>query len=615
MVFVGIYSTFILISIFQILTALAFNIDNRDNIALYWGQNSQGSQESLATYCNSNDANIFVLSFMDIFPNSMGLNFANACTETFSDNNNNDNLLHCSKLAKDIETCQNNGNIVLLSLGGASGAYGFTNDAEAEDFALTLWNTFGEGPDRNTVNCPFDNVLIDGFDFDIENNNGVGYAALVNKLREYFDNQGSKQYYISAAPQCPYPDASVGDLLSNAKVDFAFIQFYNNYCNVDKQFNWDTWNLFAQESDINRDIKLYLGLPGSATAASSGYISDLAVLQNTVDTIESNENFGGIALWDASQAYNNKIKDKSYITIIRSLLETDSVDITAPTSTISDLSATASVASSSYTNLEILTTSTIREPLSTLSTINIESSTTPNHSTKVSSTLQPVLITSTSSILTSSPTTRITTTLEPDVKNKEIDAVSEVETTMTTAQIHSTTHFMTTSLIPESVSSPSTLSITTSIVASPSVSNIIETSATSSNNVAVTTTLAPVHKLISITTLSPITSLVSTTTLAPQSATTPTFDVMTTLPATNSNDVHAKAQELNSLYSQGLFNGVVSGCNDGDYACDSNGSIAVCNLGEWIVTPCASGTTCYAFDQDDEVYTQCNYIHLKNNFL
>lgn len=88
------------------------------------------------------------------------------------------------RLLQDIETCQSLGKKVLLSLGGASGSYLFSDDSQAETFAQTLWDTFGEG--TGASERPFDSAVVDGFDFDIENNNEVGYSALATKLRTLF---------------------------------------------------------------------------------------------------------------------------------------------------------------------------------------------------------------------------------------------------------------------------------------------------------------------------------------------------------------------------------------------------------------------------------------------
>lgn len=255
------------------------------NIAAYWGQNAGGNQKSLGEYCSLSPADIIILSFLNNFP-TLGLNFANQCSQTYGDG-----LLHCSQIGQDIKSCQNQGKIILLSLGGATGNYGFSSDSEAQQFAETLWNKFGGGQDNER---PFDDAVIDGFDFDIENKDQTGYPALAKQLQSYFAS-GSKKFYLSAAPQCPYPDQSVGDLMSQVDLDFAFIQFYNNYCSIDKQFNWDTWSQYAS----GKNIKLYLGIAGSPSSAGSGYV-DLSSVQKTISSIKSDASFGGVSIWDIS---------------------------------------------------------------------------------------------------------------------------------------------------------------------------------------------------------------------------------------------------------------------------------------------------------------------------
>ena len=68
-------------------------------------------------------------------------------------------------VSSDIATCQNLGKIVLLSLGGAVGTYGFSSSAQAASFATTLWNAFGEG--WGSIR-PFGWVTVDGFDLGIK---------------------------------------------------------------------------------------------------------------------------------------------------------------------------------------------------------------------------------------------------------------------------------------------------------------------------------------------------------------------------------------------------------------------------------------------------------------
>lgn len=281
--------------LFLIQLCFAFSGNSNSNVAVYWGQNSAGGEQSLATYCQSSDIDIVLLSFMNGFP-TLELNFGGECNEQFSDG-----LLHCTKISQDIKTCQSLGKKVMLSLGGAVGTYGFSSDSDGSQFAKVLWNKFGGGSDDER---PFDDAIIDGFDFDIENQNQVGYVSLANSLRQYFSQDSSKQYYLSAAPQCVYPDASVGDLLSQANIDFAFIQFYNNYCSLDGQFNWDTWKNYATNTSPNKNIKLYVGLPGKSSSAGSGYV-DADTAMNVLNSIKNDPNFGGVMFWDASSVTSN----------------------------------------------------------------------------------------------------------------------------------------------------------------------------------------------------------------------------------------------------------------------------------------------------------------------
>ncbi|GMF02357.1 unnamed protein product [Ambrosiozyma monospora] len=165
-------------------------VASASEIALYWGQ-ATSTQDRLSSYCQKGDADIFLVSFMDRFSSASGamdINFAGACSTQGSNG-----LLKCDQIAEDIKTCQGLGKKILLSLGGSSGSYGFASDSDGEGFAETLWNYFGGGSDVSSSERPFGDSVVDGFDFDIEMGSDSGYAALVTKLREYFDKDSSKQ--------------------------------------------------------------------------------------------------------------------------------------------------------------------------------------------------------------------------------------------------------------------------------------------------------------------------------------------------------------------------------------------------------------------------------------
>ncbi|KAI8083176.1 glycoside hydrolase superfamily [Halteromyces radiatus] len=208
-------------------------------------------------------------------------------------------------MEKEIQTCQKKGKKVLLSLGGASGSYGLNSGKDGKMWADQLWNTFGNGQVGNKR--PFGKAVVDGFDLDIEAGSVEGYSTFVKTMRQHYLKDKSKTYYISGAPQCPYPDAWLGDALNQEWFDFVWIQFYNNYCSVKGgQFNYDTWENWAKKKSKNKNVQLFLGIPASASAAGSGYVP-LSDLVKTISKLKSSPHFGGVMMWDVSQAYAQKV--------------------------------------------------------------------------------------------------------------------------------------------------------------------------------------------------------------------------------------------------------------------------------------------------------------------
>ena len=53
-------------------------------------------------------------------------------------------------------------------------------------------------------------------------------------MRSLMNADKSRRYYLAAAPQCPFPDQNIGDLINAVAMDFVMVQFYNNYCGVSK---------------------------------------------------------------------------------------------------------------------------------------------------------------------------------------------------------------------------------------------------------------------------------------------------------------------------------------------------------------------------------------------
>lgn len=171
------------------------------------------------------------------------------------------------------------------------------------------------GPRRYSSSAlrPFGDAVIDGFDFDFESTttNTVPFAK---ELRSLMDAETSKAYYLTAAPQCPYPDAAENAMLNGSvSFDAVFVQYYNNYCGLPSyvagaaeqtNFNFDIWDVWAKTVSLNPDVKVFLGVPGGITAAGSGYTA-AAGLQSIIEYCKAFSSFGGVMVWDASQAYGN----------------------------------------------------------------------------------------------------------------------------------------------------------------------------------------------------------------------------------------------------------------------------------------------------------------------
>jgi len=278
-------------------------IEKRANgkVAAYFGQIHLNSDDSLEKYCTDPSVDIVVLAFMNLLFATGGLpetNFGFYGNEIIPGTD----LVTNPDWEANIKTCQANGKLVFLSIDGATGTQVLTSDAQAQQLANTVWQLFMEGTGLE-ADRPFGTALLDGFDLDIENNNPTGWPAFITELRALYAT-GTKKYFVSAAPQCPMPDASVGTAVY--LVDFLFVQFYNNFCGGSEA------NIVASFTSWNNDIqanskvngKIFLGLPGAPAAAGSGYL-DGPTLTATAAAVKGMSQYGGIMTWDASYATNN----------------------------------------------------------------------------------------------------------------------------------------------------------------------------------------------------------------------------------------------------------------------------------------------------------------------
>ncbi|ORX65862.1 glycoside hydrolase [Linderina pennispora] len=273
------HCTLLALAVLAAAASAAYSSTCANNVVTYWGQNSWGGshlndpdhwEQDLAKYCQGDTFDIINLSFVTNY-NTSGLpvlNHAGHCETRF----NGTNTVTCPDIGADIKTCQAKGIKIVLSLDGG-GIYSYV-------------------------------------DLDIESGDHTGYAGFISQLRTHFAS-ASKQYVISAAPQCAYPDYNLDSTLRNAWIDNNYVQFYNNPCNlanIDNQWNfgYKSWDALAKKNPTP-DSKVYIGLPAGPAAAGNGYLK-LSTLKTDIMQLYSNysSTFGGIMLWDASWYSSNR---------------------------------------------------------------------------------------------------------------------------------------------------------------------------------------------------------------------------------------------------------------------------------------------------------------------
>ncbi|KAL6124110.1 hypothetical protein ACLB2K_076625 [Fragaria x ananassa] len=227
-------------------------------MAIYWGQN--GNEGTLEETCATGNYDYVNIAFLPTFGNGQTpmINLAGHC-DPYTNG--------CTGLSSDIRSCQAKGVKVILSIGGGAGSYYLTSKEDARQVATYLWNNF------------------------------LGGTSSSRPL----------------APQCPYPDAWVGEALKTGLFDYIWVQFYNNPpCQYsadlsDLESAWKQW-----VSDIPA-TKIFLGLPAAPDAAGSGFIPVNDLTSQVLPAIKGSSKYGGVMLWskyyDDQTHYSASIKN------------------------------------------------------------------------------------------------------------------------------------------------------------------------------------------------------------------------------------------------------------------------------------------------------------------
>ncbi|KAI8617688.1 glycoside hydrolase superfamily [Chytriomyces sp. MP71] len=287
-------------------------LNHKYKFVAYWGQNAvyfaNGKfQSDILTYCQSGYFDVVNLAFLPVFggntPSKFQLSLANF--GVYDNTNGPVDAQTASaflQIGQQISNCQSLGVKVLLSLGGGAGSYSLPVGTGTA-FAQTLHNSFFRG---SSSDRPFGSVILDGIDWDLEGS-GNDFGEIV-KVNQYLHSNNAG-LVVSAAPQCPYPDAYIGGafLLPNSGFSFLNIQFYNNYCRLDGgSFNFGQW---VDAIAIAHNIPLAIGLPGALSSAPSGGFVSASTVQSTINAIVANSTQAawlyGVMVWDASSSVDD----------------------------------------------------------------------------------------------------------------------------------------------------------------------------------------------------------------------------------------------------------------------------------------------------------------------
>ena len=253
-------------------------------------------------------------------------------------------------------------------------------------------------------------------------------APFANALRDLMNKETDKKYFLTAAPQCPYPDQSDKEILNGpVDIDAVWVQFYNNFCGINNfdtneknsKFNFEEWDNWAKTVSKNKDVKVLVGVPADTTAASTGYVPVDKVAQ-AVEYSKKFSSFGGVMMWDASQAYANE----GFIDGVRKALgEGDS----GSSSSSSSASTTASAPTS--TNTPETTLSSNGQGSSSSSSSSSGSG--PSSSGPDEQPTATPTTLATKPTATPTPTSQATTALEPTTTQTPPPAPTEPEPTTT----------------------------------------------------------------------------------------------------------------------------------------------------------------------------------------
>ncbi|RDX56979.1 glycoside hydrolase [Lentinus brumalis] len=307
------------------LAQAAFDMTRSDNVVVYWGS-SGNNGPTLEEHCLTTHADTIPITFVDHVDGSFS---HDSCSTQGCEH--------------DAKTCQKQGKMLTISIGGADGKLTFSSAEQAKEFGEKIYNTFlgGDAHER-----PFGSVVLDGIDLDIEQGNTKYYIDMVQTILSKNDDH---KYYVTGAPQCyGPPDEYLEEALRQVPFDAIYVQFYNNEpCQLDPnhdKLNFGSWKSWMEANAAKKDTKIYIGAMADRTSTDTGYVEP-KVLRRFVNETRTKypDTFGGVMFWDAGLTYTqNQQNGASIDNYIKTFLTTDSDQCDTPSSCSTDLPASLS---------------------------------------------------------------------------------------------------------------------------------------------------------------------------------------------------------------------------------------------------------------------------------
>jgi chitinase len=212
-------------------------------------------------------------------------------------------------------------------MGGAAGSYAIASDADAQNVANYVWASYlgggghhpSPGGSKARRNRP-------------RHRGGVvnRVCCICHPPAQPDERRRIQAVHYLGRAQCPFSDAYLGPqpattALGSAAGAFNMlnVQFYNNFCGYQGDTSalisaWNQWSNWM--ATANPQMRLYLGLPASPSAAGSGYMSP-DVVRGLLPQLKSSSNYGGVMLWSVNYDKQNLINGQPFMPISGVLFE------------------------------------------------------------------------------------------------------------------------------------------------------------------------------------------------------------------------------------------------------------------------------------------------------